>query len=87
MNKPIEQHDQRELYCRKLGHHLKFRYCREEQNGLPCRNTLGCWSEHFEVRSFLDEHFSEAQLQAAFKPSKPKMAALLELIQQAQQRG
>jgi hypothetical protein len=86
MANDITQHDQRELYCRRLGHHLKFWYCRQAQEGLPCRGIVGCWGEQFDVGAFLNEHFSEEQLQSVFVPPKPKMMTLVELIQQAQQR-
>lgn len=82
---PIEEHDQREGYCRMLGHHVPFSFCRAQADGRPCRKILDCWFEKFDIRSFLSEHFTEEQIDAFLTPPKPKMATLLELIEKAKQ--
>jgi len=34
--------------------------------GLPCRNIIGCWKERTDVISFLKESFSAEELKKAF---------------------
>ena len=74
----IERYDQLEGYCRRLGHHLGFGYCRKAGDGLPCPLVRDCWFESFPVEDFLAENFSEAQLAAA--PPPGKLATLLSIL-------
>ncbi|NLX13196.1 MAG: hypothetical protein GXY44_06010 [Phycisphaerales bacterium] len=83
----IEEHDTREGYCRMLGHHVPFSYCRAQADGRPCRRILDCWFEKFDVRSYLATHFSAAEIEAFLAAPKPKMASLIELIEQARNNG
>ena len=79
-------YDAREGYCRKLGHHLKFAYCRTMKDGAPCEKILDCWFEKFDVRGFLETHYTEDEIAEIRKPQMPKTASLLELIEQARRR-
>ncbi len=73
-----------EIRCRKLGHQIRFSYCRIENRGLPCPKTLDCWHIHFDVAAYLEEALTPEQWDKAFeRPPKPKMMTLLELIEQA----
>ncbi len=81
----VTDHDHRTGYCRMLGHHLSFAYCRKAGDGDLCPKVLDCWFETFEVLDFVSRYHPEA-LNRTQLP-KPKVATLLELIQQAQQRA
>ncbi len=83
----IDEHDQRRIYCRMLGHHLNFEYCRSLQNGLPCQRVLDCWFEHFPIQDFIRDHYTEEQFDSFMTPSKDKMTSLLELIEKAKKRS
>jgi hypothetical protein len=79
-------YDNKTRYCRLLGHSVPFRYCRQASSPLFCRHIIGCWSDFFEVSAYLHEHFSEEQIRKALQPPPPKMVALLDLIEKAQQK-
>ena len=79
--------DNFEIRCRKLGHQIRFSYCRRENNGLPCFKTLDCWYPFFPVEEFLRQQLSPEEFAEAFdKPQKPKVLSLVELIEQAQKK-
>jgi hypothetical protein len=69
-----------------LGHEVKFRYCREPGAPLPCRKIFDCWWETFDVRQFIDAHYSEEQIKQVLAPRADKMTSLVDLIQQARER-
>lgn len=76
------------IRCAKLGHQIHFSYCRSENFGSPCQRTLICWHPYFRVEEYLRAELTEQEWQEAFvKPAKPKVVSLVELIEQAQQRG
>jgi len=83
----MEEHDQREGYCRMLGHRLTFAYCRRLKEGLPCHKVLDCWFEQFPVQEFIDAHYTPEQISAFLTPPKPKVQSLLELIEEARKRN
>jgi len=86
----IERYDLEEGYCRKLGHHLAFNYCRRVNQGLPCVLARDCWYESFPVAEFLAGHYSEEELgwkpqagstpQAGFTPAPGKLETLLAIL-------
>ena len=78
--------DDREGYCRILGHHLRFSYCRSCQEGLPCFKILDCWFEKFDVRRFVEDNFSAEEIEHFLQAPKPKIQTLMTLIRQAQER-
>ena len=80
----IDAYDREAIYCRKLGHHLKFDYCRRESGVLPCSRIVKCWSEKLPINKFLNMHFSATELDTIFAPPTPKITSLIELIQKAQ---
>ncbi len=82
---PIDFYDNEDLYCRKLGHHLKFEYCRKEHDGLPCPKIRDCWFEKLDIDGYLTQNFKPEEIAYIFEPPKPKISSLFELIQKAQQ--
>jgi len=83
---PLERYDEINGYCRTLGHHIPFKYCRTLQNGLPCAKILNCFFERFPIQEFIDNHYSEQQKSQIFKIQEPKLNSILELIAQAKNR-
>jgi len=76
--------DEQTIRCPRLGHQISFSFCRIENKGLPCFKTLDCWYVHFPVEAHLRAELTPEQWEKTFeKPSTPKMASLLELIEQA----
>lgn len=73
-------------YCRILGHHLSFSYCRSCQDGAPCFKILDCWFDRFDVRKFIEENYTAEEIERFLQPPKPKVQTLMTLIQQAQKR-
>jgi len=83
MGDGIDSNDHRRRRCPRLGHQLTFAYCRAPGTALPCRKILDCWFEAFDVRAFLEEHFTDEQIRQALAPPDDKMTSLIDLIQQA----
>jgi hypothetical protein len=77
----IEQHDERQMRCPRVGGEVTFRFCRSENNMLPCRFVVGCWQGLVDIEAFLNEHFSEEELNRIFSPPKPKMESLVDLME------
>ncbi len=76
--------DKVEIRCPRLGHQISFSYCRNESRELPCFKTLDCWYSHFDVHTFFKTQLSGDEFEKAFqKKTKPKVASLFELIEQA----
>jgi hypothetical protein len=82
-----KQYDEKVTYCRKLGHHLAFKYCRGEREGLPCSKILDCWFQIIPVEKFIRDNYSEAGLASLAAPSRPRMMTLIDLIERAKKRG
>ena len=83
----LDQFDELLNYCRMLGHHIPFNYCRTLQNGLPCAKVLDCHFERIPIQQYLQDHFSEEQQALIFKPPQSKLNSLLDLIAQAKNRS
>ena len=76
----MNQYDDKETYCRKLGHDVSFSYCRACSTGLPCRKVLDCWYAAFAVGDYLKSHYTPAELARVFEPQKPKVAQILDIV-------
>ena len=75
--------------CPRLGNPVPFEYCEvcgDDQH--PCFKILDCWWEYFDVVQYLKDKLPEDQFNGlmATKP-KPKVASLVELIEQAKKRN
>jgi hypothetical protein len=80
-------YDREEGYCRKLGHHLAFGYCRRVNQGLPCALARDCWFERFPVPEFLASHYTREELARSAAPADPKLAAILAAANRAREGG
>jgi len=83
----IDQHDNKKIYCRMMGHHLNFAYCRKTASAQPCRKIFDCWFETFDIEQFMQKHFTDEQIKTILAPPKAKVTSLIELIQQAQENA
>jgi hypothetical protein len=83
VNHRIEAHDHIQQYCRMLGHRVSFAYCRKMNSALPCRNTLDCWKNIFEVEEFIQNFYSEEEIALFLEPPKPKLAQIYEIMTKA----
>lgn len=83
----LQEHDNRVIYCRMLGHQVPFSYCRQGASGQPCRRIFDCWFQTFDIETFIQAHFTQSHIEAFLTPAKPKLTTLLELIQQAKKTG
>ena len=55
--------------------------CELEQ---PCIKVVDCWWETFDVVRYLEDHLTEEQLARVMKARpKPKVASLVEMVEQA----
>jgi hypothetical protein len=60
---------------------IEFTYCTSVNEGLPCRNIIGCWKERTDVISLLRENFSDEELRKVFSgPAKSRIERIIESI-------
>ena len=77
----IGQYDEEMIRCPRVGGYVNFKFCRSENNLLPCRWVVGCWHIRLDITKFLQTHFSNDDLNRVFVPPKPKVESLVELIE------
>jgi len=75
--------------CPRLGGPVAFKYCRlAGTDRRACWKIADCWWERFDVITYLKEILSETELKTLLEARpKPKMASILELIEQARNRA
>ncbi|WP_207682273.1 hypothetical protein [Desulfonema magnum] len=79
-----ESKDHLEQRCPRLGGPVSFQYCMScGDDGLPCFKIFDCWWEYFDVVAYLKKKLSDdAFSRLVNSKPKPKVASLIELIQQ-----
>lgn len=83
----MDRYDDKKSYCRMLGHAVTFEYCRKTAQNTPCRKIRDCWFETLAIDEYMNAHFSSEEQQRIFKDPEPKIASLLDLIEQARKRA
>ncbi len=79
-----EDHDKEVIRCPRLGGEVPFSYCRTLQDGMPCDRVVICWELVFDIGTFLQEHYTPAEIKKFLNPTpKDKMSTLLDIIEQA----
>ena len=78
----MDQYDKHEIYCRKLGHHLHFSYCRKEDMEMPCSKIKACWSHRIDLSGFLENHYADFLDRQDEIKQKPKIASIIDIINQ-----
>jgi hypothetical protein len=88
MSEPLTVHDDREVFCHRLGHYLRFRYCRTTEGG-PCTKILDCWFRSFDVVDFMRRHLTDEELMAVPPEAETEVASMAGLVGKARraQRG
>ncbi|MGD2124688.1 MAG: hypothetical protein PVG99_01320 [Desulfobacteraceae bacterium] len=79
----MKEHDQKTIRCPRVGGYVNFKFCRSENNLLPCRWVVGCWQPRMDIKKFLDVHYSKEEQERIFVPPRPKLESLVELIEEA----
>ncbi|HNS78768.1 MAG TPA: hypothetical protein PKM17_08990 [Syntrophorhabdus sp.] len=70
-----------EIYCLQLGMLTKFDYCVSMNEGLPCRNLIGCWGDRTDVVAFLNKTLTEDELRKTFSGlPKSKIDRIVDII-------
>ncbi|MGD2173812.1 MAG: hypothetical protein PVJ27_00270 [Candidatus Brocadiaceae bacterium] len=84
----LEEHDERTRRCPRLGHQVRFHYCRTQEGSSLCLRILDCWWEAFDVQSFLREHYPAEELKRIRRHEpRDKVTNILDIIQQARRRA
>ena len=79
----IEQYDDKTIRCPRVGGEVTFRFCRYENNMLPCRFIGGCWQGQIAIEAFLEEYYTQDELNRIFTPPQPKVESLMGLMEKA----
>ena len=79
----IDQYDEKTIRCPRVGGDVNFRFCRSENNMLPCRWMVGCWRMQVDIETFMVDHYSREDLDRISTPPKPKIESLLNLVEKA----
>jgi len=84
----MESFDDLEIRCPRLGHEVRFAYCRNEGGALPCSRIILCWEPRIPAEAFLRKQMTpEAWEQFSRQESREKVSSLIELIETARKRG
>lgn len=76
-----------DIYCTQLGMIVEISYCFSANDGLPCRNIIGCWQERADIVTLLGERFTDTQLKKAFGAlPKTKLQRIAESIKSAREK-
>jgi hypothetical protein len=88
MSRQPSPFDDRQRRCPRLGHPVRFDYCRiGGDNQRPCFKVFDCWWEAFDVVGYFKQELPDAEFQRLVSTPPPnKTASLIDLIQQARQR-
>ena len=78
----MDQYDNQEIYCRKLGHHLYFSYCRKENMNVPCTRIISCWQQRMNVSEYLSIFYRDFQKDHRSAEPVPKLTSILEIVNQ-----
>jgi len=79
----MDQYDDKTIRCPRVGGEVNFRFCRFENNMLPCRWIVGCWEMRVDMNKFMTDHYSKEEMDRIFTPPKPKIESLLNLVEDA----
>jgi hypothetical protein len=79
----MDQYDDKTIRCPRVGGEVNFRFCRFENNMLPCRWIVGCWEMRVDMNKFMTDHYSKEEMDRIFTPPRPKIESLLNLVEDA----
>ncbi len=75
----IEQYDDRQIRCPKMGDFVPFKYCRS--CGKPfCRLIVSCWAVKLDIGTFLAENYDAPTIQESLqRPASGRVGTILDL--------
>jgi hypothetical protein len=79
----MDEYDDKTIRCPRVGGEVNFKFCRFENNLLPCRFIIGCWQTQIDIEGFVSAHYSNEELSHIFAPPKPKLESLVSMIEKA----
>ncbi len=69
------------IFCQQLGL-IEISYCIAMNEGLPCKNIIGCWKDRTDIIKLLKERFDEEELKKAFEDlPKSRIERIIDSIQ------
>jgi hypothetical protein len=77
----IDTYDKKEVYCRQLGHHVAFKYCRLVNNDLPCHQVFNCWFEIFPIQEFVSETYTKEEIKTILTPPPNRLENILSIAE------
>ncbi|MGA1839824.1 MAG: hypothetical protein ACMUIU_04280 [bacterium] len=69
MNK--NRYDSLIIRCSSLGGEVPFKYCRNINEGFPCRRLPVCWSEKIDIFEFIKRFYSPEEIDRFFMGKGP----------------
>lgn len=82
----LTEFDNKEWYCRMLGHTIAFRYCRTMAEGLPCHRILDCWYEILPIQSFIEQNYSAEERGAISQPPDSRLTIMAKTLNRVEKR-
>jgi len=83
----IEEFDNLQTYCRKLGHTLHFSYCRIENNRIPCSKITDCWFQRIPIQDFLQKNYTQSQIERMQEHTRSRLEIILDMAEQLKNRA
>ena len=77
---PRAQFDDKQWYCRMLGHTIAFRYCRTMTDGLPCNRILDCWYELIPIQDFIAQNYSSKEQETIRQPPQSRLDIMAQTL-------
>jgi hypothetical protein len=77
----IEEYDEKQTYCRQLGHHVPFKYCRLVADKLPCKQVFNCWFEIFPVKEFVLNNYTEEEIKIILTPAPSRLGRIFDIAE------
>ncbi len=79
----IDQYDELEIRCPRLGGEVNFKYCRTCEKPF-CPRIIFCWAQRIDIGDFLAKHFSAEEIHSALsKTSSGKLESLIKAMDEA----
>jgi hypothetical protein len=77
----MSRYDHLNIRCPRLGGEVTFRYCKEENSGMPCSRTIMCWQVWFPVGTYLRDQLSPDEWDRCFnQPQKDRLTTIFEIV-------
>jgi len=79
----IDQYDEQEIRCPRLGGQVNFKFCRTSEAPF-CHRIIICWAERIDIGTFLSENYTPEQIHSALnKPKATKLEQILKAMEKA----